>query len=227
MLFRSLHRFLKGDENSASDTKTMLDACNALIKEFDCTVLLVHHTGVSEEAQHRARGSSAWRAALDIEISVVPAKDDTPMQIVQRKSKDAELAPTQTVELQQVTIPGWVDEDGEPVTSAIIVKSDKPPQPSKEENKLNQHRHLFESGWWATGAKVSDGFPYVVRAEMHGYLVSDKGYTDATATKYLKAGNPGLLITDLKGAGIIRDHADGWVVIDEKNVDAMLLARGT
>ena len=55
----TLHRFLSGDENSASDTKTMLDACGALIHEFNCTVLLVHHTGVSEEAQHRARGYSA------------------------------------------------------------------------------------------------------------------------------------------------------------------------
>ena len=50
----------------------MLNACNGLMKEFDCSVLLVHHTGVSEEAQHRARGSSAWRGALDVEISVVP-----------------------------------------------------------------------------------------------------------------------------------------------------------
>jgi phage/plasmid primase-like uncharacterized protein len=72
----TLHRFLAGDENSAQDAKTMLDACNALMQEFACSVILVHHTGVSEEAQHRARGSSAWRGALDFEISIVPAKDD-------------------------------------------------------------------------------------------------------------------------------------------------------
>jgi len=86
----TLHRFLQGDENSAQDTKTMLDACSALIIEFGCAVILVHHTGVSNEAQHRARGSSAWRGALDIEISVIPSTDGKPMQLVQRKSKDAE-----------------------------------------------------------------------------------------------------------------------------------------
>ena len=50
----TLHRFLLGDENSAQDAKTMLDACNSLMREFACSVLLVHHTGVSDEAQHRA-----------------------------------------------------------------------------------------------------------------------------------------------------------------------------
>ena len=43
------------------------------------------------------------------------------MQIVQRKSKDAELAQTVHVELQQVTIPGWMDEDEQPVTSAVEI----------------------------------------------------------------------------------------------------------
>jgi putative DNA primase/helicase len=75
----TLHRFLDGDENSATDAKTMLDACSALIQEFACSVILIHHTGVSSEAQHRGRGSSAWRGALDIEISVVPG---TPIEIV-------------------------------------------------------------------------------------------------------------------------------------------------
>ena len=106
----TLHRFMAGDENSAQDAKTMLDACAALMLEFSCTVILVHHTGVSEEAQHRARGSSAWRGALDIEISIVPSKPDKPMEIVQRKSKDAEMAQTVYVELEPVAIPGWLED---------------------------------------------------------------------------------------------------------------------
>ena len=99
----TLHRFLDGDENSSVDAKSMLDACSALINEFECSVILVHHTGVSSEAQHRARGSSAWRGALDIEISVVPG--DT-IEIVQRKSKDAEEAVPVFAELESVPITG-------------------------------------------------------------------------------------------------------------------------
>jgi KaiC/GvpD/RAD55 family RecA-like ATPase len=122
----TLHRFNSGDENSSQDAKAMLDACAMLMAEFNCTIILVHHTGVSEETQHRARGSSAWRGALDIEISIVPAKGDAPMEIIQRKSKDAELAHTLYATLEKVIIPGWFDEDGEPVTSAVLVQAGEP-----------------------------------------------------------------------------------------------------
>jgi hypothetical protein len=149
----TLHRFLAGDENSAQDAKTMLDACNNLMMEFNCSVILVHHTGVSEEAQHRARGSSAWRGALDIEISIVPASPNQPMQIVQRKSKDAELAGTVFVELQQVTIPGWYDEDNQPVTSAVIIQA-QAPKLIKKESKFSSEIRVLENAWWATQAET-------------------------------------------------------------------------
>ena len=149
----TLHRFLAGDENSAQDAKTMLDACNNLMMEFNCSVILVHHTGVSEEAQHRARGSSAWRGALDIEISIVPASPNQPMQIVQRKSKDAELAETVFVELQQVTIPGWYDEDNQPVTSAVIIQA-QAPKLIKKESKFSSEIRVLENAWWATKAET-------------------------------------------------------------------------
>ena len=100
----------------------MLDACAAIMAEFRCTVILVHHTGVNAEAQHRARGSSAWRGALDIEISVVPG---AVIEVIQRKSKDAEEAEPLYVQLQPVALP-WTDEDGETVTSAVLVQAEKP-----------------------------------------------------------------------------------------------------
>lgn len=122
----TVHRFMHGDENSAQDVRTMIQAADGLKEEFGCTVILVHHTGVSDEAQHRARGSSAWKGALEIEISVVPAKGDTPIQIVQRKSKDAEEAKPVYVTLQTVPIKGWLDDDGEQVTSAVLMPAEGP-----------------------------------------------------------------------------------------------------
>lgn len=139
----TLHRFLAGDENSSQDAKTMLDACNKLMIEFNCSVLLVHHTGVSDEAQHRARGSSAWRGALDIEISVIPGDKNKPMQIVQRKSKDAELANDLYFNLKSIEINNWFDEDGEPVTSAVIESADEP----SKNIKLSKPQQLLKSAY--------------------------------------------------------------------------------
>ena len=172
----TVHRFLMGDENSAQDVKTMLDACAALMEEFNCTVLLVHHTGVSEDAQHRARGSSAWRGALDVEISVVPPKRDGPITVVQRKSKDTELQPAKFVDLQSININGWQDEDGEPVSSAVIVEGVEPAKP-KSDGPLAKKVKQFQSAWVAAGSEVDQGHPYLTSAALQKFLV-DQGKTD-------------------------------------------------
>jgi len=220
----TLHRFLSGDENSAQDAKTMLDACNALMQEFNCSVILVHHTGVSDEAQHRARGSSAWRGALDIEISIVPGKEGVPMQIVQRKSKDAELAETIHVELQQVAIPGWRDEDNQQVTSAVIVQTEAPTAPKKE-SKLDAHRKTFENAWWGTGAEIREGLPYISRSALKDKLAAD-GRKPRTIENDLSAAYPEKLIGALILSEIISPLEHGWLVIDDVQSSAMMMRKG-
>lgn len=221
----TLHGFLAGDENSAQDAKTMLDACDRLIKGFHCSVILVHHTGVSDEAQHRARGSSAWRGALDIEISIVPGKDGAPIQIIQRKSKDSELAKPINIELQQVTIPGWVDEDDQPVTSAIIVHSKNNQTAPRKDSKIESHRKTFENAWWSSGAEERSGSPYISRSAMLQYFVEKIGISDASARQYIKPSLPGKPIADLLNAEIIEAFEHGWIVIDKNHSSAMMIRK--
>ena len=220
----TLHRFLLGDENSAQDAKTMLDACGALMGEFGCSVLLVHHTGVSEEAQHRARGSSAWRGALDIEISIVPSKDDSPMQIVQRKSKDAELSEPVYVELQSVEIPGWRDEDDQPVTSAIVALTEAPQKPKKE-SKFEGFRQQFRAAWYDSGAEERNGMPYVSRSAMLNYLTGSLHIKQSTAEKKLKPGYPNELIGSLMLAEAIIIFENGWAVSDDAWASQMIIGK--
>ena len=220
----TLHRFLQGDENSAQDAKTMLDACNALMMEFNCSVILVHHTGVSDEAQHRARGSSAWRGALDIEISIVPGKEGVPMQIVQRKSKDAELAETIHVELQQVAIPGWRDEDDQQVTSAVIVQA-QAPIVAKKDSKIDSHRKTFENAWWSSGAEERNGLPYLSRSAMMDYLVQKMNVSESSAKVYIKPSATGKPIADMLVAEIIESFEHGWIVIDDTQASVMMIRK--
>ena len=223
----TLHRFLSGDENSAQDAKTMLDACNALMREFDCSVLLVHHTGVSEEAQHRARGSSAWRGALDIEISVVPAKDDKPMQLTQRKSKDAELARDVYARLESVAIPGWLDEDGEQVTSAVlcVVSENDLPTIDSKPSKHDEAVRTLERAWWASGCEDRGGLPYLSRSALRELLVKD-GASERTAKNNTEASRPGGLIAKMLNAGVLESCEHGWLFVNEAQASAMMLSRG-
>lgn len=218
----TLHRFLSGDENSAQDAKTMLDACARLMQEFNCSVLLVHHTGVSEEAQHRARGSSAWRGALDIEVSIIPQKDDAPMQITQRKAKDSEIAPDIFARLQQVEINGWMDEDNQPVTSAVIEITDKPIS-DKGDNKLSKHRKLFENAWMAAGKETRAGQPYLSRSGFIQYLIDTMELTEASASIYVRPSSKGKPVAELLLAQVVENYEHGWIVLDSVQASSMLM----
>jgi putative DNA primase/helicase len=220
----TLHRFLSGDENSAQDAKTMIDACAEVMREFNCAVILVHHTGVSEEAQHRARGSSAWKGALDIEISVIPAKGNNPMQIVQRKTKDSEIAPDIYASLQSVEIPGWIDEDGHKVTSAVIQIEDAPAKQSTKSGVADDVK-TFKNAWEKKGKETRDGKPYLTRSALQDYLCEFMELTPSTAKTYVKPGRPDTLIYNLLQANIIEPyHQHGWVVVEEGAASSMLLS---
>lgn len=217
----TLHRFLAGDENSSMDAKTMLDACSGLIREFNCAVMLVHHTGVSDDAQHRARGSSSWRGALDIEISVTPGGETVPHEVRQVKSKDSELAQSIYFDLHRVEINGWIDDDLQPVTSAIIQIADAPID-TKKESKIEQHRKLFESAWFASGAETLNDRPFLTRSAMVEYLINNLGLSNSTAKTYAKAGKPGRPIHELLIANIIKSEGAGWIICDEFTADLMI-----
>jgi phage/plasmid primase-like uncharacterized protein len=220
----TLHRFLKGDENSAQDAKTMLDACGALMSQFNCSVLLVHHTGVDEGAQHRARGSSAWRGALDIEISVVPGSESKPMELVQRKSKDAELAAPIYGDLTSEAINGWIDEDGEPVTSAVFLQTDAPLKTSKEDKKINGYFKLIERAFFAGEAEIKNENPYVSRSVLHDVLVGD-GMKENSIKQALKPSEKGRLIGALTEQNIIKSSGHGWEVICPKKGTILQIQR--
>lgn len=221
----TLHRFLLGDENSAQDTKTMLDACSGLMREFGCTVLLVHHTGNSEEAQHRARGSSAWKGALDTEISVVPPKQQgEPVSVVTRKAKDYDLPEPAYGTLEPTSIPGWFDEDGEQVTSAVFTESDAPPEAPKKQDATSEKLKTLQRGWWEGGAEMAGEHPYISRSAMKEILLKEK--SEAAAKKDMSAGDPKRLIGYLVNAGIIESYSHGWIVVEPETASQWALMRG-
>jgi hypothetical protein len=217
----TLHRALMGgDENSAQDAKTMLDACSSLQQEFRAAVILVHHTGVSDEAQHRARGSSAWRGALDIEISVIPGTDEKPMELVQRKSKDAELAMPLFARLETVTMP-WIDEDGEQVTTAVLSAEDAPVVIASESKALATARQLIEGAAITYGYRLSDCEYFVSAGYIKEYALMHGAYpTDGARRQAVSEAKKRML-----DAGKMYEHSDGYAITDPMIVAAISMNR--
>lgn len=118
IILDTLNRYMGGDENKAVDVSKMLQATDRLIKEFNCAVLIIHHTGVSETAQDRARGSSALKAALDFEMQIVKTGEKRAM-LKQTKNKDDATQKPMCFDFKSVIIPECYDEDGESVDTLV------------------------------------------------------------------------------------------------------------
>lgn len=117
----TLHRNMQGDENSAQDMGAYFNAVDELRSRYKCTVLTVHHSGHNEA--NRSRGSSAIRAALDIELCVEHKTDDSRV-LSSTKMKDGPAPGNTTWELKEIVLP-WHDIDGEAERSVVMVPSDK------------------------------------------------------------------------------------------------------
>ena len=119
--------FGAGNENDAGDMSKFISNMDMIRNRWKCSVLLVHHTGHGDNS--RARGSSAFKAALDAEYQVT--RCESLVELKSTKMKDADEPDPLNFELFNVDL-GIVDEDGESVNSAILDLTDKP-MPVKEE----------------------------------------------------------------------------------------------
>ncbi len=115
--------FGPGDENSTADMTAFIAALDKIRCRFNCAILLVHHSGLS--ATDRSRGSSALRAALDLEFKIEKHKDNI-RKLSCTKSKDFEPLQEIFIEPKQILL-GWYDsEDGEELDSLVLEKVDAP-----------------------------------------------------------------------------------------------------
>ena len=204
----TLNRFMTGDENKAQDTKTMLDACAVLQREFRCSVLFVHHTGVAENAQGRARGSSAWKGAMDIEMCVSKIDGEPQLVLQQTKNKDSELQPDLLLEQRPVDVPGWLDDDGEQVRTVIIELSRE--VKAEMEKKLSKSQEFalqtFNEAARTVGELDADGhFAGLTREAWREvfFRMSNLDTTGAKRTAFYRAQS------DLQSLGKIALQDDG------------------
>lgn len=108
--------FGPGDENSTKDMTAFINACDALREQTGACVLLVHHSGHADKT--RARGSIALKGALDWEYGL--ARDPSGVLHLQcTKAKDSEPPAMMALRLSSFDL-GIVDDEGEPVTSAVL-----------------------------------------------------------------------------------------------------------
>ena len=119
IILDTVNTMMSGDENKTSDATAFINAGKRLMQEFHCTVLNVHHTGLNPETQGRARGSSVFKAAMDIELKLT--KNGEVLVLEMTKSKDSEeQTPLVFNLLSDIEVPNFFNDDGTPETTCVI-----------------------------------------------------------------------------------------------------------
>jgi len=117
----TLNRSLNGSENSDEDMGAYIKATDAIRDAFDCSVLVVHHCGINDS---RPRGHTSLTGAADARLAVTrdPAKN---ILVEVEFMKDGDSSEIVVSALESVDV--GCDEDGDQITSCVIVPSEAVP----------------------------------------------------------------------------------------------------
>lgn len=112
--------FGSGDENTAKDMGLFVQNCRFIRTMTGAHVMVIHHSG--KDTSKGARGSGSLRATSDTEIELT--RDGAVIITTQREQRDMPIGEPFAYTLRTVFIGS--DEDGDPVTSAVVVLTEAP-----------------------------------------------------------------------------------------------------
>ena len=118
IIIDTTNRYMFGDENKSTDATSFISAVDQIRKHFKCSAMIVHHTGLNPETQGRARGSSVFKAAVDMEFRVTKLAMNLTFEMT--KSKDTEIQKPLAFEMLQVEAPGFYTDDGDKDTTCVL-----------------------------------------------------------------------------------------------------------
>lgn len=116
VMFDTLHRNSAGaKEDSADDWAVILKNMDKYLLQAANIIAWVHHTGISETAGKRGRGTSSRYGSVDTQI-LVEKTDTAHARIINTKQKDGEEFEPFNLEFEKIET-GLLNEDLEPITT--------------------------------------------------------------------------------------------------------------
>jgi hypothetical protein len=123
------------NENSGEDMGKALRHARSIRDATGSMVLLVHHSG--KDTSKGARGWSGVRAAADVEFEVIRPEDSDVRILRISKQKDGRDDLSWAFKFQEVVVA--LDEDGEEVTSLVVIETEIPKPPTEESKDKRKH----------------------------------------------------------------------------------------
>lgn len=199
------------NENSAEDMGPVMARFESIAKTTGSALVIIHHNG--KDAAKGARGWSGIRAHIDTEIEVVE-KDGVRSATV---TKQRELpSKGESIYFSLEIVEMGVTKFGQPATTCVAVWDESSQEnhvhakPTKVEEAMNKIR----DAWYATGAEVKDGEPFMRRTDLIRWLKETGKYAERTVQNMVRLSRKDGLIAPLVEAKWIISETDGYVIQD-------------
>jgi len=115
----TLAKSMAGDEDQTKDMNKILNVSRELQQDYNCTVILIHHTGHSNKS--RPRGAYTLIGGVDTNYRIETNNTKEITKFIPCKMKDAE-EPEPIYFSKKIIDLGIIDDRGRPVTSLIMTK---------------------------------------------------------------------------------------------------------
>lgn len=205
----TLNRFFSGNENHADEIGAFINSLKEIQRRYGSTIVIIHHTGVSEDAQNRMRGSTALNGSL--EIGILVRNEDGCITLEQTKNRDAEKQPELHLRLKGAEIEGWFDEDGEPVRSAVVEGMD---EGEKRALDATEELSILMRAWLRSEHGFALGYPSIAKDELRAYLANELGWSRDKVKKAFASDGDSRFLRKLFISGMVQAMDDLIVVTD-------------
>jgi hypothetical protein len=176
----TLNRSLEGSESKDEDMSAYIQAADAIREKFNCSVIIVHHCGVDGT---RPRGHTSLTGALDVQLKV--SRDgDNRVKVEVELSKDGPQGEEILSELEVVEV--GKDEDGEPITSCLVLAADEDIKPAKAREWPKGLRVVRDA---ITEAMINQGFDHKITNGPTVRAVATKDAREVHRRKYAHNGD--------------------------------------
>lgn len=129
----------KAKENDNSDVTTVTVNVQRVVETFDCTILLVHHTGKDEGAG--PRGASAWTGNVNASIEVKKGQGGA-RHLNLDKQKDEDDAVAFGFRLARYQV--GEDDKGRPITSCVAIVEEIDPDRSEPDAGPSEVKQMLD-----------------------------------------------------------------------------------
>ena len=195
------------NENSGEDMGPVMERFSMVVSRTGVALIIIHHSG--KDAARGARGWSGIRAHIETEIEVVE-KDGLRSATL---TKQRELSSKgQEIFFDLAVIPMGMSKFGDEVSTCVAVPSGQQTLQHTLTPLTKTHLTWLHEMLIRNGNATLDGFPFVSRVDIRGYLTDIQGQKESTVTKSLQAGAKNYFVGNLVKEDYITPQDEGFIV---------------